>query len=187
MPIATLRRCDALLLIDVQNDFCPGGALPVPAGDEVVPVLNAWLVAARAGGAHIVVTRDWHPADHASFQANGGLWPAHCVQGTAGAAFHPSLDLREDHLLVTKGDRPDWDEYSDFQGTTLVEDLRGLGVKRLWIGGLAQDVCVRATVLDAVTLGFETQVIVAGTRPMDEASGRAALEEMRRAGARLEL
>ncbi len=186
MTIAKLHSDDALMLIDVQNDFCPGGRLAVPEGDAVVPVLNEWLAAARACGSTIVVTRDWHPSDHKSFQENGGPWPAHCVQGSRGAGFHAGLDLRDDHMLVSKGDRPDWDEYSDFADTTLAQDLRERGIARLWIGGLALDVCVRATVLDALALGFETRVIVAGTRSLGEESGRSALEEMRAAGAILE-
>lgn len=183
MDTARLGPQDALILVDVQRDFCPGGKLPVPGGDLIIPVLNQWIEAARRGGAVIVASRDWHPQGHSSFVENGGPWPSHCVQETPGAAFHPGLALPEGVRVVTKGDRPELDQYSDFEGTTLAEDLRRIGVGRVWIGGLALDVCVRATVLDAIALGFETHVIPQGARPLSRESGKKALQEMRQAGA----
>lgn len=177
---------DALILVDVQNDFCPGGKLAVVGGDEVVPVLNGWIRAAREAGAMIVASRDWHPADHSSFREQGGPWPSHCVQGTPGADFHPGLELPEDVLVVSKGDRQELDQYSDFEQTPLAGALRDKGVTRLFIGGLAQDVCVRATVLDAVRHGFETHVISNGSKPLNDVSGKQALEDMRLAGAVVE-
>jgi nicotinamidase/pyrazinamidase len=178
---------DALLVVDVQNDFCPGGALPVAGGDGVVAVLNRWLREARERGLPVYASQDWHPPGHPSFVASGGRWPPHCLQGTPGAAFHPGLELPPETVTVVKGTRFDRDQLSAFDETGLAERLTRDGVRRLWIGGLAQDVCVRASALDALAAGFEVHVIVAGTRPVSEAAGRAALREMQAAGARLEV
>jgi nicotinamidase/pyrazinamidase len=179
---------DALLIVDVQNDFCPGGALAVPGGDEVVSVTNRWIECAREAGAIIVVSRDWHPPKHVSFRERGGRWPPHCVQNTAGAEFHPNLELPDAAVIVSKGQDPDKDSYSAFDGTGLADDLRSKGVQRLWVTGLAQDVCVRASVLDACRAGFEVHVIRGGTRPVEQqpGDGQKALEEMRQAGAIIE-
>ena len=177
---------DALIVIDVQRDFCSGGTLPIEGADDVVPVLNAWIDAARASGAGIVISRDWHPPDHASFRQQGGPWPQHCVQNSHGAEFHPQLNVSREAQVVSKGTTSASDNYSDFDATDLAAQLRKDGVRRLWIGGLALDVCVRATVLDACRLGFETHLIADGTRPLDEELGRKAIEEMRAAGAIIE-
>ncbi len=174
---------DALLVVDVQRDFCPGGALPVPDGDTVVPVLNRWLAAAEEAAAPVVASRDWHPADHCSFEEQGGEWPAHCVRESPGAAFHPDLALPAHAVIVSKGTESDRDAYSAFDGTGLADDLRRGNVKRLWIGGLAQDVCVRATVLAACEHGFTTHLIPGASRPISEERGQAALREMAGAGA----
>ncbi len=185
-PASALRPGDALLVVDVQPDFCPGGALPVPDGDAVLPVLNAWLAAARGRGVPVYASRDWHPPDHPSFRAQGGPWPPHCVQDTPGAAFHPELELPEEAVPICKGTRLDRDQYSAFDETGLAEHLRRRGVTRLWVGGLALDVCVRASVLDACAEGFETHVLLAATRPVDREDGGQAAAAMREAGARLE-
>jgi nicotinamidase/pyrazinamidase len=178
---------DALLLVDVQNDFCPGGALPVEEGDRVVPVLNRWLRSARERGLPVYASRDWHPRRHPSFREQGGEWPPHCIQDTSGARFHPDLELPEDATAIAKGVRFDRDQLSAFDGTGLAAQLRRDGVRRLWVGGLAQDVCVRASVLDALAAGFSVHVIVSATRPVREEAGREALCEMERAGAVLEV
>lgn len=187
MDVTSMRSGDALLLIDVQNDFCPGGALPIEEGDRVVPVLNRWLRAARERGIPVYASRDWHPRGHLSFVEAGGQWPAHCVQDTEGAAFHADLELPADVVLVAKGMRFDIDQYSAFNETGLEERLRGDGVRRLWVGGLALDVCVRATVLDALRAGLEVRVLVDATRPVAAEEGRSALDEMESAGAFLEV
>src|SRR5262249_46250784 len=145
--------------VDVQNDFCPGGALPVAEGHQVVPVLNRWIEAARRGGARIVASRDCHPPGHVSFRDRGGPWPVHCVQDTPGAAFHPGLNLPAEAAVLSKGSAPDRDNYSPFADTGLADTLRRQGVRRVWVGGLAQDVCVRAAVLDALAAGFEVHLI----------------------------
>lgn len=182
-----LKPGDALLLIDVQNDFIPGGALPVPEGDQVVPVLNEWIAAAREANIPVYVSRDWHPFNHMSFKEEGGTWPPHCVQDTPGAQFFPDLDLNEgEFIVVSKGEHPDKEAYSAFDGTELVDRLRKNGIKRLWVGGLAQDYCVRASVLDASRAGFEVHLILPATRAISVDTGRRALEEMRQAGAILE-
>jgi nicotinamidase/pyrazinamidase len=173
-------------VVDVQPDFCPGGALPVPDGDRVIPVLNDWLAAARAAGVPVYASRDWHPPGHPSFREHGGPWPAHCVQDTPGARYHPALRVPEHAVLVSKGTRLDKDQYSAFEDTGLAEHMRRSGVQRVWVGGLALDVCVRATVLDGRKAGFEMHVIRRATRPVDPHAGARALEEMERAGAVIE-
>ena len=110
MPSSDLRHGDAVLIVDVQNDFCPGGALPIPQGDQVLPALNSWLDAARAAKLRVYASRDWHPEGHLSFRAQGGPWPAHCLQDTPGAAFHPDLHLPPDVVKVSKGTRFDQDQ-----------------------------------------------------------------------------
>jgi len=174
---------DALLVVDVQRDFCPGGALEVPEGDRVVESLNRWSQEAADAKALVVASRDWHPAGHVSFQQRGGPWPPHCVQGSEGAALHPNLDLPPDRILISKGHEPDRDAYSAFDGTGLASLLEERGVKRVFVGGLALDVCVRATALEALELGLETHVLVDGSRPIDPAEGRKALEELEARGA----
>ena len=181
-----LQPGDALVIVDVQNDFLPGGRLAVPQGDAVVPPLNAWIRQFQQAGLPIVATRDWHPADHCSFQAQGGPWPPHCVADSAGAEFAPGLRLPEDVIIVSKATSPDKDAYSGFEGTDLAERLRNLGVKRLFVGGLATDYCVLNTVLDALKEGFETWVITDAIRAVNVQpdDGDKALERMRKAGAR---
>ncbi len=182
-PQNLLRPNDALLVVDVQQDFCPGGALPIARGDEVVAVLNPWIAAASKQGLPVFLSRDWHPASHPSFTANGGRWPVHCQQDTAGASFHKDLFIPEGAEVVTKGTRFDQDQNSAFDQTGLADKLHRDGVRRLWIGGLALDVCVLATVLDGRRAGFEIRVLVAGCRPVTVEGGREALTRMRKAGA----
>ena len=180
---------DALLLVDVQNDFCPGGALAVADGDAVVPVLNNWIAAAGRGGARVFASRDWHPADHLSFAEQGGIWAPHCVQDTPGAAFHPDLELPDDAVVVSKADRADHEAYSAFDSEELGQVLQAAGIRRLWVGGLATDYCVKASVLDATEIpGLEVHVISSAIRAVDVApgDGDAALKAMREAGAILE-
>ena len=182
MPPPRLREGDALLLVDVQRDFCPGGALAVPGGDTVVPVLNRWIEAAEAAGVPVFATRDWHPPDHVSFEAQGGPWPPHCVQGTEGADFHPDLALPDDAVIVSKATTPDEEAYSGFEGTGLAGLLRAAGVRRVFVGGLATDYCVRATALDARREGFGVHLIEDGHRGIAEDTSEAALAEMSEAG-----
>jgi nicotinamidase/pyrazinamidase len=177
-----LRAGDGLLLVDVQVDFCPGGALPIPDGHRVVPVLNEWIAAAEARGVPVYASRDWHPAGHPSFATHGGQWPPHCLQDSPGAAFHPDLRLPPDVVKVTKGTRFDQDQYSAFDQTGFHARLTRDGVTRLWVGGLAQDVCVAATVLDARALGYQVHLIPGGSLPVTPEGGKDALRRMREAG-----
>ncbi len=174
----------ALIVVDMQNDFCPGGALSVAGADLLAPA----LARAAAGAGTVVGTRDWHPADHVSFAARGGPWPPHCVEGTAGAELHPSVaGMRFDRIQDKGGDR-DREAYSDFDGTGLGDYLRGRGVKRVVVGGVATDYCVRATALDAIREGFETIVLTDAIAAVDVApgDGRRALAEILAAGGRLD-
>jgi nicotinamidase/pyrazinamidase len=174
---------DALIVVDVQNDFCPGGALAVPNGDEVVPVINELMPRFR----HVIATQDFHPPGHSSFANEGGPWPEHCVQGTPGADFHPALDIAKADEIVQKGTDPATDGYSGFAGTDLADRLRARGVERVVVTGLATDYCVRATTVEAIEHGFDAVVLTDGIRAVDVASGDgdAALEEMTEAGATL--
>lgn len=176
------RPGDALLVVDVQNDFCPGGALPIPEGHRVVPVLNEWIEAATRAGVRVYASRDWHPQGHPSFAPEGGEWPVHCLQDSVGAAFHPDLRLPQDALVVTKGTRFDQDQYSAFDQTGLHERLTKDGVRRVWAGGLAQDVCVCASALDARRLGYEVALIPGGSLPVTREGGEEAMAKMREAG-----
>lgn len=181
-PQSSLQTGDALLVIDMQNDFCPGGALAIEDGDQVIPVLNRWLEAARKDGIPVYASRDWHPLEHPSFEAQGGPWPPHCLQDSPGARFHADLELPPDVIKVTKGVRFDQDQYSAFDQTGLATELRNKGVGRVWIGGLAQDVCVAASAIDARNEGFEVRLIAEATRPVTVEGGREALQRMKEAG-----
>jgi len=186
MSESPLQPGDALLVVDVQPDFCPGGALPVPEGDRVIPLLDAWIEAARARGVPVYASRDWHPPRHPSFEAQGGPWPPHCVQDTPGAAYHPDLRLPDDAFRIAKGTRLDRDQYSAFDATGLAEHLRDRDVRRVWVGGLALDVCVEASVLDARKEGFAAHLLRAATRPVESRAGEAAVHRMQAAGAAVE-
>ncbi len=176
---------DALLVVDVQNDFLPGGALGVADGDAVVPVLNGYLARFTAAGLPIFATRDWHPADHCSFTAQGGPWPAHCVQETRGAEFAPGLALPDAVSLVAKAIGTAKDSYSGFEDTGLAEELRAAGITRLLVGGLATDYCVLNTVLDGLREGFEVLLLVDAIRAVEvhPGDGDAAIARMAAAGA----
>ena len=182
-PIQMLEEKDALIVVDVQNDFCPGGKLAIESGDAVVPELNRWIEAAEKKEVPIFFSRDWHPVGHLSFDSRGGDWPPHCLQDTQGAAFHPDLRLPDSAAKVTKGVRFDQDQNSVFDQTGLGDELRRDGVQRVFVGGLAEDVCVLASVLDARAEGFETVVLLAATRPVTADGGKAAVEKMKAAGA----
>ncbi|MBR9988523.1 MAG: isochorismatase family protein [Gemmatimonadetes bacterium] len=177
-----LRPGDGLLIVDVQYDFCPGGALPVPDGDRVIPVLNNWIAVASERGIPVYASRDWHPAGHPSFREEGGDWPAHCLQDSAGAQFHSALRLPADAIVITKGTRFDHDQLSAFHDTGLAERVRKDGVRRLWIGGLAQDVCVAASALDARRHGCDVAMIPEGSMPVNPDAAAQCLDVLRAAG-----
>jgi len=173
----------ALLIIDFQNDFCPGGALAVPHGDEIAPRVKELLDSGEFD--FVAATRDWHPPNHNSFEAQGGPWPPHCVQGTPGAELHPSVDRSKIDVVVDAGFRPDLEGYSGFEETNLEQELRAHDVDDVTVVGLATDYCVRATALDARSAGFGVTVDRAGVRGIDVEPGDSerALDELRSAGA----
>jgi len=174
-------------MVDVQVDFLPGGALAVPEGDQVIPLLNRSLALFQAQGLPIFATRDWHPPDHCSFSQQSGPWPPHCVAGTRGAEFAPGLELPPGTAIISKGTSSDRDAYSGFAGTDLAARLHALGVQRLLVGGLATDYCVLNTVKDAVAEGFETLVLRGAIRAVNVRPGDGARAEaaMLASGARL--
>jgi nicotinamidase/pyrazinamidase len=183
-------RHDALVVVDVQNDFCPGGALAVPDGDAVVPVLNRYAERFSAQGAAVFASRDWHPPRTKHFAAYGGVWPPHCVQGTAGAALHPALVLPALTQVVSKGMDPEEDAYSCFQaraeqGADFASLLAAREIRRLFVGGLATDYCVKATALDALRAGLTVVLLQDAVRAVDvkPGDGARALAELAAAGA----
>ncbi|HSD45128.1 MAG TPA: isochorismatase family protein [Pyrinomonadaceae bacterium] len=176
----------ALLVIDVQNDFCPGGTLAVPHGDEVVPPLNKLIDEFLKRGDPVYKSRDWHPRTTKHFAEFGGAWPVHCVQNTEGAQFHPALVDDPRIIVISKG-LGDTDCYSAFDETDLVSKLRGRHVEELIVGGLATDYCVKNTVLDARQLVFRVKAVKTAMRPVEinPGDGEKAIEEMRAAGAEI--
>ncbi len=180
----------ALLIIDLQNDFCPGGALAVPEGDEVVPLINRAIAHFSARGLPIIASRDWHPHRTSHFKPFGGIWPPHCIQGTPGAGFHPDLRLPPETVIVSKGTDPNRDDYSafharDMHGSSLPELLASLGVTHIYVCGLATDYCVKETVLEARRCGIGVTVLTDAVRGVDLTPGDSerALAAMCAAGA----
>lgn len=177
---------DALIVVDMQKDFMPGGALPVPDGDKIVPKLNEYIEIFERKGLPVFFTRDWHPENHVSFKGHGGVWPPHCVQNTEGAMFHEDLRIPLDNkFIISKGVSPDFDAYSGFQGTALESLLRERGVRRVFVGGVATDYCVKNTVLGALDLGFEAMLLLDGIKGVDVRPGDSerAIELMLERGA----
>jgi nicotinamidase-related amidase len=171
---------DALVLVDVQNDFLKGGSLEVPGGDEIVPVLNRYIRLFESRGVPVIATRDWHPEGHCSFTARGGPWPKHCVQGTEGSRFPEALLISDSTMVISTASETEKEAYSGFQGTDLKARLWDRGVTRLFIGGLATDYCVLHTVRDALKNGFRVMLLKdaikgVNVRPGD---GERAVNEM---------
>ncbi|HEB99096.1 MAG TPA: nicotinamidase [Thiotrichales bacterium] len=180
-------RGDALLLVDVQNDFLPGGSLAVPGGDAVIAPLNHCIDRFTRAGLPIFATRDWHPPRHCSFREQGGPWPHHCIAGTPGAAFAADLRLPPDTVVIDKATTTEQDAYSGFEGTDLAARLREAGVLRLFVGGLATDYCVLNTVRDALEEGFAVMLLGDAIRAVDvqPGDGERAIAEMQSLGARI--
>lgn len=181
----TVRGDDALIVVDFQNDFCDGGALPVAGADGLVGAINALIHEFESAKRPVVLTRDWHPSDHSSFATQGGPWPVHCVAETPGAAFHPALQVPRDALVVSKGVGREGLGYSPFEVEELAPALRASGSRRLVVVGLATDYCVRATVLDARRMGWDVVVIEEAVRGVERKRGdvERARDEMLAAGA----
>ena len=178
-----LRPGDALVIVDMQNDFV-SGSLAVPGGGEVTPVLNRYIDIFTRQHLPVIATRDWHPPHHRSFRESGGDWPAHCVASSAGAAFVPALALPPDAIVISKGTQTDREAYSGFAGTDLDRQLRARGVSRLFVGGLATDYCVLNTVLDARRCGYDVFLLADGIRAVNIRAGDGSRAEakMQRAG-----
>ena len=187
-----MRHTSALLIVDVQKDFCSGGALAVPQGDRVVPVLNRYIAEARARHMPIYASRDWHPSVSQHFKPYGGEWPPHCVQNTDGARFHPALQLPTSTVVMTKGDDPAGQGYSAFEGHTVegktfLTELNERKVDHLLVGGLATNFCVKHSVVDALRAGLAVTVLqdaIAGI-DLEPGDSERALVEMREAGAHI--
>ena len=178
----------ALILVDIQNDFCPGGALAVNGGDQIVPAVNRLIREFPL----VISTQDWHPENHISFKEQGGPWPPHCVQGTRGAELHSDLKTDTIAHYLRKASSPDKDDYSEFagkddRGRSLDEVLKSHGVKKLYAVGLATDYCVLETVIDGLRLGYEVYAVTDAMRAVNvnPADGEAALQKMARSGAHL--
>ena len=177
----------ALIVVDVQNDFCPGGTLAVRQGNDVVAPLNKLMKEFLDRGEPVYKTRDWHPEKTKHFTAYGGVWPVHCVQHTPGAEFHPDLLNDSRITVISKGFDESADGYSGFDGTPLAQQLRDQGVDEVWVGGLATDYCVKETVIDARKEGFKVKALADAMRPVNvnPDDGRKAIEEMSAAGAEI--
>jgi nicotinamidase/pyrazinamidase len=176
----------ALIVVDVQNDFCPGGALAVPQGNEVVGPLNGLIEEFLARDEPVFKSRDWHPPKTKHFEEQGGTWPVHCVQETHGAEFHPEL-LDDPRITIISKGTGDEDSYSAFDGTDLAARLNEQGVREVWVGGLATDYCVKQTVLDALRKGFKVKAVANAMRPVEikPGDGERAIQEMQASGAEI--
>lgn len=185
-----MKKSAALLIVDLQNDFCPGGALAVPDGDRVVPVVNRYIALFTEKGLPVFFSRDWHPRQTSHFREFGGIWPVHCVQDTPGAAFHPDLMVPQDAVVLSKGMDPMKDAYSAFQAVTdngrpLAELLREKQITDIFVGGLATDYCVKETSLDGLARGFSMRFLDDASRGVDLIPGDSerAVDEMISGGA----
>jgi nicotinamidase/pyrazinamidase len=182
----------ALLVVDIQKDFCAGGALAAPSGHAIIPAVNRHIAEARARDMPVYATRDWHPARTSHFKEYGGTWPPHCVQGTEGAQFHSGLELPPDAIVINKGDDPERHGYSAFEGHTvdgksLLDDLRDRHITRVYLSGIATDYCVRESALDARKAGLDVRVLADAIAGIDVRPGDAqrALDEVSAAGAQV--
>ena len=182
----------ALLLVDVQKDFCPGGALAAPGGDRIIAAVNRHIADARERDMPVYASRDWHPAITTHFNKYGGEWPAHCVQETTGAQFHADMKLPADTVVISKGEDPARPGYSAFDGhtsdgKTLLHDLRDRHVTRLYVGGIATDYCVKATAIDGAEAGLDVCVLRDAVTGIDVRPGDVdrALEDMSRTGVQI--
>jgi len=186
-----MKKKSALLIVDIQNDFCPNGALAIPEGDSIIPVLNKYIKIFSAGKLPVFAARDWHPQQTAHFQECGGQWPPHCVQDSHGARFHPVLRLPDDTIILSKGMDPEADSYSAFQAVDAERNdfaqlLKTFSIKELFVGGLATDYCVRWTVLDALKFGLMVTLLMDGIKGVNlrEKDSETAVEEMVSLGAK---
>ncbi|MEM4285034.1 MAG: nicotinamidase [Candidatus Nitrosocaldus sp.] len=173
----------ALIIVDMQNDFMPGGSLPVPDADKIIPIINKYIEIFMNKGLPIFASRDWHPPNHISFKQRGGVWPVHCVRNTLGAKFHPDLKLPRSTIIISKATDPNREAYSAFDRTELADRLREKSIKRVFIAGVATDYCVKNTALDALEHGFETILLEDATKGL--ANSLSAIEEMKARGVKV--
>ena len=179
---------DALIVVDMQKDFMPGGVLPVPEADKIIPILNEYIRIFNENGNPVFFTRDWHPEKHISFKGFGGIWPPHCVMNTEGAKFNENLFIPNDNkFIISKGTSEDFDAYSGFQGTILNDLLKERGIKRVFVGGVATDYCVKNTVLGAINLGYQVFLLEDGIKGVNLKEGdvERAINEMLEKGTTL--
>ena len=182
--IVGITSKSALLIVDVQNDFCAeDGALPVKGCTSIIPKINEYINMFTNKGLTVIASRDWHPPNHISFKDRGGPWPPHCIQGSKGAEFHPDLKLPSNVVIISKAFLPDKEAYSAFDGTELHYILTLRGIRRLFVTGVATDYCVKASVIDALRLGYEVIVLSDAIAGVSKESSDRALEEMVRLGA----
>ena len=184
-----MNETQALLIVDLQNDFCPGGALAVPEGDAIVPVINDYIGLFKRARRPVIASRDWHPQETSHFKEFGGRWPGHCRQGHSGAQFHPALRLPKDAIIVSKGMDPHEDAYSAFQardgeGRALKEILAAAGVSELFIGGLAIDFCVLETTMNALENGFQVLLLADAIKGISARDSAVAVDQMKSEGVR---
>ncbi|MCK9603048.1 MAG: bifunctional nicotinamidase/pyrazinamidase [Candidatus Omnitrophica bacterium] len=186
-----MKSKKALLVVDVQNDFCPGGALGVPAGHKIAPVINKYIRIFLKKKSVIFATRDWHPVRTKHFKDFGGLWPVHCIQNTLGAAFHPELKLPKEAILLYKGMNPDKDSYSAFHaedesGVGLLVWLKRLGIKEIYIAGLATDYCVKYSAIDAIKYGLKVKILIDAVQGVNlkPDDSKDAIEKITKMGAK---
>ncbi|MDZ7265545.1 MAG: nicotinamidase [candidate division KSB1 bacterium] len=178
-----MRSKKALLVVDLQNDFCPGGALGVEEGDQIIPRVNEYVALFLKHRLPIFVSRDWHPPESGHFKAGGGPWPPHCIRETAGARFHPDFKVPPEAIIISKGTDPQADGYSVFEGhdaagTSFLELLVQMGIQELYIAGIATDYCVRWSAHDALRHGFAVKVLLDGIKGVDKHDSAQALEEI---------
>ena len=176
---------DALILVDIQNDFLPGGSLGVPGGNEILPVINKYIQLFQANGLPVIATRDWHPVNHCSFEKSGGIWPDHCIAGTKGAQFSDKLQLPANTLIISKATETDRDAYSGLEQTELDNELKKRSIRRVWVGGLATDYCVLNTVRDFLKLSYEVILLQDAIKAVNlhPDDGKRAEKEMTDKGA----
>ena len=181
----TIKKTDALIIVDAQNDFLSGGSLPVPNGEEIILFLNYYLDLFKKAQGKVFATRDWHSINHLSFKEQGGIWPSHCICGTKGAEFSPKLKLPKNAIIISKATDPSKESYSGFDGTKLCKKLKKNKVINVFIGGLATDYCVKNTVIDAIKLGFKTFFLIDASKGIELTPGnvKRSIEMMQNKGA----
>ncbi len=182
----TIKKTDALIIVDAQNDFLSGGSLPVPKGEEIILFLNYYLDLFKKAQGKVFATRDWHPINHLSFKEQGGIWSSHCICGTKGAEFTPKLKLPKNAIIISKATDSSKESYSGFDGTELCKKLKKSKVIKVFVAGLAIDYCVKNTVIDAINLGFKTFFLKDASQGIDLNPGdiKQSIEMMRNKGAK---